>query len=723
MTMKSSKLFALLCSATVMAISAPQRPAEAQACTPDLKADEVLDSDTEALAVGLRWCGLIGAPSVDDPSLVGETSFKDMLWRRHERASECIWIPQCRITLRSAAGVVKDDYQQIADIDDPLLDDDDPGDVVIRVPDGPDDGTALDRDYSELRQLWQNCDLAWGEQEKGLLALSLGRFIGRDENDNTVSVGVAGVALDYDDVSDDMPLERPALAVIDPTFVGDANTERTLGHEVGHKLGICHPDQTCATAGDATGSIMDSGAGTILITESQCNAARDRLSGSTQLDPPAGTGDVLGLIDGRGDPDEANIPDLMDIRKIVAVDDTERGEGLRLVIRLQGALGANQVLHLVAMDTDNDSTTGAPLAPLVPNSTLTGVDLAVLAQANENGVGPVQVRVAQGNALVVQNVPGVAAIGHNVRVTEHGPDALPPQVLASDMEFTFSAAALGSLGLDVTTGRLFPDGLRVQSATVVNLGDGETFVDEGPNAAAVLGFPDPDFPSVVTAGPACAGDLMGVEVKGLANGREVMAYLGEAKIEPGVVTNQEGDASFDILVPEDAVAGPTLLTVGVKDPTNAVTADTIIDLCPDGGSGGGNERSVYPAKVICGSATDDRSVNFALGRYATTVNVFNPGKKPARLSKALALAVPPGREKPGKVIPIAEREVLPAGQAMAVQCDELMEKTQMVDGDFLDGFVVIDSSSPLIVTAVYSSIGKDGEPGPVIDIEHIAAAP
>ena len=722
MTFNSTKLITFFLLATFLTVPGPNRPAYAQACTPDLKAAEVLDSDTDALAVGLRWCGLIGAPAVDDPTLVGETSFKDMLWRRHERASECIWIPQCRITLRSAAGIVKDDYQQISDIDDPLLDDDTPGDIVIRVPDGPDDDTALDRDYTELRQLWQNCDLAWGEQEKGLLALSLGRFIGRDDNDNTVQVGVTGVALDYDDASGAMTVERPAFSVIDPTFLGDANTERVLGHEVGHKLGLCHPTQNCATNGDATGTIMDSGAGTILITESQCNAARATLEASTQLDPPAGTGEVLGLIDGRGDPDEPDIPDLMDIRKIVAIDDTERGEGLRLMIRLQGALGPNQVLHLVAMDTDNDSTTGAPLAPLVPGSALTGVDLAVLVQANENGTGPVQVRVPQNNALVVVNVVGVAATGHSVRVTEHGPQALPPQILASDMEFSFSAGALQTLGFDVNSGRLFPDGLRVQSATVVSLADGETFVDEGPNAPAVLGFPDPDFPGVVTAGPVCAGELLGVKVNGLAPGREVMAYLGEAKIEPGVVTNQQGDASFNIPVPEDAMAGPTLLTVGVKDPTNAVTADTIIDLCPDNG-GGGNIRSLYPAKVICGVAKDERSFNFSLGRYATTVNVFNPGRRPARLSKSLALAVPPGEEKPGKVVPIAKDEVLPAGQAMVVQCDELMEKAGVTADDFLDGFVVIDSSSPLIVTAVYSSIGKDGVPGPVIDIEHIAAAP
>ena len=697
-----------------MAAIAPANPALPQACTPELKAEPVVNSSLDALAVGLRWCGLIGAPAVDDPTLVGETSFKDMLWRRHERASECIWIPQCRITLRSAAGIVKDDYQQIADIDDPLIDDDVPGDVVVRII----DGDEVTRDYSELRQLWQNCDLAWGEQEKGLLALSIGEFIGRDGN-SRADVGVAGVALNYDDLSDpDNVLERPAFAVQDPTLLADPNTERTLGHEIGHKVGICHPDQSCSTADVATGTIMDSGAdGSILLNEEQCMVARNTVENSTQLDPPAGTGEVLGLIDGRGDPDEANIPDLMDIRKLVAVDDTEKGEGLTLALRLQGALGANQVLFVIGLDVDNDITTGAPLAPLVPGSAMQGVDVALLVQANQNGAGAAQVRRAIGGSLQIVNVPGVTADAFTVTVFEHGEGALPPEPLASDIIFSLTTGALADLDLDTLSGRLFPDGLAVQAAGVVTLGDGEEFVDLGPDAVARLGFPDPDFPSIDVSGPVCAGDTLDVEVDGLAPWREVALYLGETRINPGVVTDGDGAAAFAVTVPADAVAGPTLLTVGVVDPTNAVTADTIIDLCPEGD---GDGRRLYPAKVVCGAHRIPDDPNIVAGRYTTTVNVFNPGPRSAVLRKTLSLAVPPGGERPGKTFLIAEREVLPAGRSMAVQCRELQSVADVGPGGYLDGFVVIRSSDPLRVTAVYSATAPNGQGGPAIDVVEVS---
>ncbi len=694
--------------------------AAAQACTPELKADPVLPADTEALAVGLRWCGLIGAPAVDDPSLVGEDTFKDMMWRRHERASECIWIPQCRITLRSAAGIVKDDYQTIPDIDDPLVSDDVAGEVVIRVPDGDDDGTDPDPDYSELRELWQDCDLAWGEQEKGLLALSIGNFIGRGDDGLKFGVGVAGVALNYDDISGDKTLESPAFAVNDPTVVSDPDTEKVLAHEVGHKLGICHPDQTCSTAAEAANTLMD-GPGPIVLTEGQCEAARTTLDGNTQLDPPAGSGEVLGLIDGRGDPDEADIPDLMDIRKLVAVDDTEKGEGMTLALRMQGPLGANQVRFVVGLDVDNDESTGAPLSPLVPGSELQGVDVAFLVQANENGTGNVQVREAVAGNLQIINVPGITAQAFTAEVVETGPDALPPKPLASDMIFSATRAALETLGMDTGAGRLFPNGLAIQAASLVTLGDGETFVDVGPDAKAVLGFPDPDFPSIEVSGPVCAGDPIDISVEGLADGREVMVYLGEEKIEPGVVTDTEGNVAFSVTVPEDAIAGPTLLTVGVKDPTNAVTADTIIDLCPDDdGDNGGGRRPVYAAKVVCGTEETSSSSDLARGRYTTTVNVYNPGRRPVQLRKQLALAVPPGGERPGRVFTLAEREVLPPGRAMAVQCRELLTVSKTQPGNYLDGFVAIRANGPLKVTAVYSALSVDGQSGPVLDVEDVA---
>src|SRR5262245_25367807 len=76
--------------------------------------EPVVLSGVDDLFITMKWSGITEAPSVSAPaaSLPGCTNpgdapltFKGMLWRRHERASDGIFIPQCRITLRSGGTV------------------------------------------------------------------------------------------------------------------------------------------------------------------------------------------------------------------------------------------------------------------------------------------------------------------------------------------------------------------------------------------------------------------------------------------------------------------------------------------------------------------------------------------------------------------------------------------------------------------------------------------
>ena len=56
-----------------------------------------------AVEVPIRWCGVRGAPSIENPALVGATSANQVLRERHERAAKGIFQPQGNIVLRSAA--------------------------------------------------------------------------------------------------------------------------------------------------------------------------------------------------------------------------------------------------------------------------------------------------------------------------------------------------------------------------------------------------------------------------------------------------------------------------------------------------------------------------------------------------------------------------------------------------------------------------------------------
>lgn len=124
-----------------------------------------------------------------------------------------------------------------------------------------------------------------------------------------------------------------------------------------------------------------------------------------------------------------------------------------------------------------------------------------------------------------------------------------------------------------------------------------------------------------------------------------------------------------------------------------------------------DERFEYAAKLICGIQKDPKDMRLARGFYATTINVHNPQRETQTFFKKLALTIPPGRQRPGKVIPIAEDRLEP-DQALAVDCNELRDRlfNGTLPAPFIEGFVVIQSKSSLDVTGVYTTatLGRDG---------------
>jgi hypothetical protein len=86
----------------------------------------------------------------------------------------------------------------------------------------------------------------------------------------------------------------------------------------------------------------------------------------------------------------------------------------------------------------------------------------------------------------------------------------------------------------------------------------------------------------------------------------------------------------------------------------------------------------YAAKVACGCnpgfGPAGPEVSLVLpGQYATTVNVHNPGPKPAHARKKLALTFPPREEVPGQVSPFIHFELAP-DQAIKVDCEQIPEE-------------------------------------------------
>jgi hypothetical protein len=129
-------------------------------------------------------------------------------------------------------------------------------------------------------------------------------------------------------------------------------------------------------------------------------------------------------------------------------------------------------------------------------------------------------------------------------------------------------------------------------------------------------------------------------------------------------------------------------------------------------------RFVYSAKVLCGEARE-RGEPLAPGIYVTEVNVYNPNERPVRLMKRFALTVPPGDQQEGEVV-LDEGHVLGPERALAIDCRYIREHAAPAPaGAYFIGFLVIESTDSVDVTAVYTTAGLQGAAAPAIAVEQI----
>ena len=133
----------------------------------------------------------------------------------------------------------------------------------------------------------------------------------------------------------------------------------------------------------------------------------------------------------------------------------------------------------------------------------------------------------------------------------------------------------------------------------------------------------------------------------------------------------------------------------------------------------------YAAKIVCGAQTDPEGMMLARGFYATTINIHSSGKRKNRIFKKLALTFPPDKQRPGEVMAIGH-DALDYDQALKTDCDDIRRKLfpNGFPNGYIEGFVVLQSTAPLDVTAVYTTaeVGNDGEAKKhsSIDVETIA---
>lgn len=114
----------------------------------------------------------------------------------------------------------------------------------------------------------------------------------------------------------------------------------------------------------------------------------------------------------------------------------------------------------------------------------------------------------------------------------------------------------------------------------------------------------------------------------------------------------------------------------------------------------------YAAKFVCGTNTAPGASTtlVAFGKYYTAVNIHNPNRR-NRITYKIAVA-PQG--KPGPVTPFQPIMDLTYDQALDIDCRLVRARVEQAGiplqpAIFFTGFVVVQSSEPLDVVAVYSA--------------------
>jgi hypothetical protein len=127
---------------------------------------------------------------------------------------------------------------------------------------------------------------------------------------------------------------------------------------------------------------------------------------------------------------------------------------------------------------------------------------------------------------------------------------------------------------------------------------------------------------------------------------------------------------------------------------------------------------VYAVKYICGTAPDCGCAESPVrpGRYATEINIHNPGRDTAAVSKLVTPLVSAGigvGREPRLQNPVGrDRIKLPAHAATMDDCRRLAELHYGAPPEgslpLTVGFLEIVSTQQLVVTAVYTATGADG---------------
>jgi len=567
-----------LLTLTVLAIAA------ALAATTTDVADQALATvpgGTNILHVPMSWCVVRGTPAQAAPNItsegstVADTNTNALMWRRHERPTDNVYLPQASVSLRSSIN------NSWGTLSFPLIDDPDtavgqPGDVVATV-----------MRTTELTTLETSCEAAYaglGRAGIGITAVNVGlwrdpagAYTGQTGLGGCSWVGPAGspCSRDFFIFVADNHWFYPTVPNRNIPGFGIPNADPldlVVAHETGHALNLQHRNNTAEVMNP---SIVDTNGdgrvdNKVLNTTdvATMRASAQNVPG-LEVDPPGEfqPGPLLAMhvFDG---PRESPRPGYLDLSGMSLTLDT-RTNSAELTQRLWGLLPCRspaRTEYQYYADLDNRPSTGAAptaLSSVGLGSRFRGADLVAKATV----VGGTQkgdyrtcrikgsVWAARAGSLARLR-PGayVARIRTMRSYLPHYPvnKAKPPRPDSVDL-FNMVEFRLLNRFLDI---RIRP---KATIRVLVQVVAGGKVVDR---FTGRLTLEYPSFPHCFPSTTGTPGGTADITFDGLRPNREIHALLGPNEVLRGVRTDASGSGRIQLPIPKGTSRGKHLVTIG-----------------------------------------------------------------------------------------------------------------------------------------------------------------
>jgi hypothetical protein len=547
----------------------------------------------DTLHVPISWCAIQGSPAVANPNIGGDTDTDAILWRRHERPTDNIYVNQSGITFRSAINNSWGSFNFPINADP---------DTTLGTQ-GDMRGEDVNVFGAEFNTMINDCDTAYnnlGRAGIGITAVNAGLF--HDATGNYIGVigwgGCAKIggacAVPYDG----------RIAVIDNRYLHPASPDRTFppspadpggnlqftitdpldvltGHEFGHALSLPHRDNVLALM---NANVVDnSGNGAVDnvgLNSTEIAALRNNSQNVPGLETdPVGQFDPGRFVANRQPTtvrEDPELPAHLDLASVRVVLDTQ-ADRLYMEQQLFGLIPEQRApvgfVFLVDVDGPESGMTPEQMRELgIPEAEVTGIDLIGVATVR-NGQIFGNVYVFDDGEIISLQEGFAFNLLTMILHPQFAPLSGPGGTLPRDIDYPVHhiiQLELANEFLGVQLDRPF----HLQALIVIDDQVVTDRLDEDPRGRQFV-LEHPSFAHCAPLQDGAPGTVPQVVYDGLLPNAPIHALLGPDLVSTGT-TDAEGGGTISLPIPDDTPAGYHLVTIGVDG--TALTADCVINV-------------------------------------------------------------------------------------------------------------------------------------------------